>query len=153
VIARVVDGTVTSELRRTVLRPTWPVGARMHGDREPQAVHLAVELDGAVVGACLLLPRPYPRRPDEAGGWQLRGMATAEQHRGRGIGSVLVDECVRQVLARGGRVLWCEARESAIGFYAGHGFVSEGELFAHAETGIAHRLMYRELFGQAEASS
>jgi ribosomal protein S18 acetylase RimI-like enzyme len=149
----VVDGAVTSELRRSILRPTWPAGASMHGDGEPGAVHLAAQLDDLVVGACVLFARAYPPRPQGPDAWQLRGMATAPEYRGCGIGAAIVEEAVRQVERRRGRLLWCEARESAISFYARHGFVGEGDLFAHAETGIAHQLMYRELSSQDEPST
>lgn len=150
----VVPGERTSELRRSVLRPTWPPGTPMHGDEEPDALHLAALTDdGAVVGACVLFTRPRPSCPQEAGGWQLRGMATAAELRGQGIGTAVVSEAVRQVSARGGNVLWCEARVGAVEFYARHGFVGEGGMFLHAETGIEHLRMSRELSARPAASN
>ena len=141
----IVDAATTTELRRAVLRPTWPTGATMHGDDDPAAVHFAA-LDGAdVVGACVLLPAPFPLAPTEADSWQLRGMVTVEGRRGEGIGSAVVGAAQRCVRARGGRSLWCQARDTAIEFYARHGFVGHGALFAHTETGIMHQLMRREL--------
>src|SRR5581483_9655871 len=119
----VLPAAVTSELRRAVLRPGWPVGSRMHGDDDPRALHLAaVDEDGTVVGAATLLPEPYPLAPERAPVWQLRGMATAEGRRGEGIGGALLTEAVRQVTHRGSVLLWCQARENAIRFYARHGF-------------------------------
>jgi predicted GNAT family N-acyltransferase len=53
---------------------------------------------------------------------------------------------------RGGRLLWCEARERAIAFYARHGFVGDGEIYLNRETGIPHQRMWREL-SDAPASS
>lgn len=145
-IVEAVDSSITRELRRRVLRPGWAPGTPMPGDAAPGAVHLAArEPDGAVVGACVLFPRPYPRRPDEPAAWQLRGMATAEDYRSRGIGAAIVTEAVRRVAGLGGRLLWCEARETAVPFYARHGFVGEGDLYVNAETGIPHLLMRREL--------
>jgi ribosomal protein S18 acetylase RimI-like enzyme len=126
----------------------------MHGDDDPAAVHLAARLpDGTVVGACVLLARAYPERPARRGTWQLRGMATAEGLRGRGIGTAMLAAAARQVRARGGSLLWCDAREGAIGFYAAHGFTVEGEQFAHAETGITHLHMWRELPGRLNSST
>jgi len=142
----VVPGERTRELRRSVLRPAWAPGTPMHGDDEPHALHLAALTDdGVVVGACVLFPRADPDRPDVVDAWQLRGMATAEGLRGQGIGAAVVAEAVRQVAARGGRLLWCEARIAAVDFYARHGFVGTGETYLHAETGIEHRRMWREL--------
>ena len=143
-VVEVTDAAVTSELRRAILRPSWPIGARMHGDDEPGAVHLAARTsDGTVVGACVLLPRACPAFPDRTGAWQLRGMATAEAVRGTGVGSALTEAAAAAVRTRGGRLLWCDARESAIDFYRARGFTGTGERYAHPETGAPHLLMYR----------
>lgn len=142
----VVDRGATRELRRAVLRPGWPVGSPMHGDDNPDAVHLAaLDDDGRVVGSVLVLPRNYPLRPEVTGAWQLRGMATTPERQGQGIGGRLLAAAIEQVSRRGGRLLWCEARTSAVGFYRQHGFVAEGEEFLHAESGIPHYRMWRML--------
>ncbi|HEV7193447.1 MAG TPA: GNAT family N-acetyltransferase [Jatrophihabitantaceae bacterium] len=141
----VVDAQTTRELRRAVLRPAWPSGSQMHGDDRPAAVHIAAIDDDTMVGACVLLPAAYPLRPQAADAWQLRGMATALDRRGEGIGTAVLTEALRQVRLRGGSLIWCQAREMAVAFYARHGFAAEGDQFLHAETGILHRLMYREL--------
>ncbi|MDT4939905.1 MAG: hypothetical protein QOG80_3576 [Pseudonocardiales bacterium] len=145
-IVEVTDAAATSELRRSVLRPQWPVGATMHGDDEPGALHLAARDDrGMVIGACVLLPRPCPSRPDEPDAWQLRGMVTVSELRGSGVGTALTAAAIDAVASRGGSLLWCDARESAIGFYAARGFTGTGGSYAHPETGAPHLLMYREL--------
>jgi len=142
----VVDGVTTRELRRAVLRPGWPAGSPMHGDDNPDAVHLAAKDDaGQVIGAALVLPRSYPLRPSIPRAWQLRGMATAVEHRGQGIGTHLVAAAIEQVRRRDGRLIWCDARTSAVSFYAQHGFTAEGEQFRQAETGIPHYRMWRML--------
>jgi GNAT superfamily N-acetyltransferase len=141
----VVDAAATRELRRTVLRPGWPPGSAMHGDENPDAVHVAAYDDDALVGACLILPRPYPLRPDEERAWQLRGMATTPERQGRGIGGLVLAAVLAEVLRRHGRLIWCEARVSAVRFYAQHGFTTEGPEFLHAETGIPHHWMWRRL--------
>ena len=142
----VVAGAATRELRRAVLRPGWPAGSPMHGDDNPAAVHLAaMDEDGRVVGAVLVLPRGYPLRPAIEGAWQLRGMATVPELRGQGIGGQLVAAAIEQIRRRNGRFVWCDARTSAVSFYARHGFTAEGEQFRHAETGIPHYRMWRML--------
>ena len=154
-IVEVVPAAVTSELRRAVLRPAWAPGTPMHGDDDPAAVHLAARDEtGRVLGAAVLLARPFPAGDQREHGehWQLRGMATAADVRGRGVGTSVVAAAEREAAARGARLLWCEAREHAIPFYAHRGFVPAGERFAHAETGIPHVLMYRELPGPSGSS-
>ena len=145
-IVGAVSGAVTRELRRQVLRPSWPPGSAMHGDDDPAAVHIAaMEDDGVVVGACLLLERRYPNRPDGPGCWQLRGMATADGHRGHGVGAAVLGAALAELAARAATLVWCEARVSAVDFYARHGFVPDSDVYAHAETRIPHQLMYRDL--------
>jgi predicted GNAT family N-acyltransferase len=140
---RLVDGAATQELRRAVLRPYWPIGSPMHGDENPDAVHIAALNDGELVGCCLILPRPFPIRPDEPGGWQLRGMATVARRQGTGIGSQVVAAALAEGERRAGRFLWCDARTTAVPFYRKHGFATEGDEFLHAESGTPHYRMWR----------
>ena len=138
---QVVDAERTRPLRRAVLRPGWAADAPMHGDDDPAAVHLALVEDGTVVSTCLLLPKPFPRRPGEPDAWQLRGMATQPERRSQGLGARLLAAAVETARSRGGRVLWCEARTSAMPFYERHGFAADGPEYLHAETAIPHHLM------------
>ena len=142
----VVDEDRTRELRRAVLRPSWPVGSPLGGDGEPGVVHLAaLDPAGDVVGACVLYPRTYPRRPEAPNAWQLRGMATAAAVRSQGVGALVIAKAVTEVRSRRGQLLWCEAREPAIPFYTRNGFQGDGEIYIGAETGIPHQFMWREL--------
>ena len=142
----IVDGATTRELRRAVLRPTWPLGSAMHGDDNPDAIHFAaLDDDGRVIGTCLVLPRPYPVHPDRPHAWQLRGMATAPEHRSRGIGATVLAAAIAEILRRDAQLVWCDARTSAVPFYAQHGFETEGAEFLHAESGIPHYRMWRAL--------
>ena len=54
--------------------------------------------------------------------WQLRGMATDPAVRGAGAGRALVADGLARVAARGGDLVWCDARVSAAGFYERMGF-------------------------------
>ena len=116
----------------------------MHGDQFADAVHFAaLDEDDAVRAACLVIPRPYPRRPSEANAWQLRGMATADGYRGRGLGAQLLAGVIEHLGSLGAHIVWCEARNTAMAFYARHGFEVDGPEFIHAETGIPHHHMWR----------
>jgi GNAT superfamily N-acetyltransferase len=54
--------------------------------------------------------------------YQLRGMATLENYRGKGFGNQLINFAI--VYLRGQKVnyVWCNARKKAIGFYQNVGF-------------------------------
>lgn len=150
----ITDKLTTRELRRRVLRPSWAADAEMHGDENPDAVHFAAfDDDSTLVAACLVFPRAFPARPAQAGAWQLRGMATVEGRRSSGIGARLLAATVEEVQRRGGRLIWCEARSSAMRFYARHGFSVDGVEYSHSETGIPHHLMWRDLGGELGAAA
>lgn len=77
--------------------------------------------------------------------YQLRGMATDEGYRGRGIGGALLLWCEDAiVLATPARRVWCNARISAIPFYLKHGWLIESAVFEIENAG-PHRKMSKPL--------
>jgi predicted N-acetyltransferase YhbS len=117
----------------------------MHGDDATDAVHFAAFDGDDLVGAVLVLPRAYPLHPERAGAWQLRGMATTPSRQDEGIGSLLVTALLAELASRGGQLVWCDARTTAVRFYEKHGFVAEGPEFLHSESGIPHYRMWRDI--------
>jgi predicted GNAT family N-acyltransferase len=124
-----VPAEVTYPLRGAVLRPgggdvVWA------GDEDPATFHLAAR-DGAgrIVGVVRFSPAPCPWRPDATAPWQLRGMATDPEVRGSGAGRALLVAGLAAVAARGGDLVWCDARTSAVGFYERMGFAVVSEPF------------------------
>jgi predicted GNAT family N-acyltransferase len=112
----------TLPLRAAVLRPGGD-SAAMPGDDDPATLHLAARAaDGRIVGVARLSPAACPWRPDARAPWQLRGMATDAVVRGAGAGRALLIEGLAQVTARGGDLVWCDARVTAAGFYERMGF-------------------------------
>jgi predicted GNAT family N-acyltransferase len=61
-------------------------------------------------------------------------MATEPDVRGSGAGRALIVEGLARVAARGGDVVWCDARVSAAGFYERMGFAVVTDEFE--KTGI-----------------
>jgi predicted GNAT family N-acyltransferase len=117
-----VPAELTYALRGAVLRPnggqiTWA------GDEDPATFHLAARAGhGTVVGVVRFSPAACPWRPDAAAAWQLRGMATDPAVRGTGAGRALVADGLGRIAARGGDLVWCDARVAAAGFYERMGF-------------------------------
>lgn len=148
-----VDPAATRALRRSVLRPMLAPDAPLPGDELPAGVHLgARDDDGTVIGTCFVYADPCPWRPDVAGSWHLRQMATAPDRRGEGVGAAVLDAAVAYVRSQGSPLVWCHARATAKSFYAAHGFQSHGEIFTDLEHPIPHRRMYRELPGAPTSS-
>lgn len=112
---------VTYDLRRAVLRPDGGEIA-WAGDEDPATFHLAARAGDRVVGVVRFSPAPCPWRPEARAPWQLRGMATDLAVRGTGAGRALLADGLARVAARGGDLVWCDARVPATGFYERFGF-------------------------------
>jgi GNAT superfamily N-acetyltransferase len=137
-----VDAAATTELRRAVLRPNWAPGTPMNGDDDPAALHVAALDDaGRAIGACVLFPNAYPVKPGTADAWQLRGMATDTEHRSQGVGAAVLTGAIGAVRERGGRLLWCMARLTAVPFYERGGFVADTDVYIEPATSLPHRDM------------
>lgn len=130
-------------LRLRVLRPGQPPSSVDHDhDHWPQTVHVgAFDSVGAAV-ACVTF---YPEKtPDGRDGWRLRAMATAPEVRGQGYGSKTLRVGLDEVRNRGGKLIWCNARSSAVWFYERLGFRVVSDEFAIDPIG-PHYVMEYEL--------
>jgi GNAT superfamily N-acetyltransferase len=125
---RQIPATESRELRRSVLRPGMPSGVEQPGEDQPGVVHLGAYDGKTLLSACLIFPERCPWLPGEHA-WRLRGMATHPQHRGSGAGTAILREARRIAIADGATVLWCLARETAVGFYRRHGWTAFQTVF------------------------
>jgi GNAT superfamily N-acetyltransferase len=133
----------THPLRRAVLRRDTPTDeVRFAEDEWPGVVHLGVFDGGQLVGTSTWVPRARPERPSVPA-VQLRGMATADSHQGRGVGAALVGEGCARAWAAGVELVWANARDAALGFYVAHGFDVVGEGFVDATTQLPHHVVER----------
>lgn len=136
----------TYELRGRVLRPGAPP-ERVHlaaDDAPDVAAFAARNAAGTVVGTAIVYPEACPWAPDRPDAWRLRGMATAEDRRGRGVGRLVLDAVLAHVAAGGGTLVWCNARVPARRFYERAGFVPHGDEWIDPEIG-PHIRMWRTL--------
>jgi GNAT superfamily N-acetyltransferase len=136
-----VGAEVTWPLRQRVLRPHLTVrDVSFPGDDAPDSAHVVAVLpDGTVVGTASVMREAAPWG---AAGWRLRGMATDEAVRGRGIGSRLLAAVIDHVRAHGGGLLWCNARVPAVGLYERGGLCTRGEVWEEPRIG-PHIVMWR----------
>ena len=147
-----IEAEATHDLRWRVLR-NRRAGATVvfPEDMRRGAFHLAVrDIDEAGTGSGAILAvasfsreeTPYrPGRPAV----HLRGMAVDGPSQHHGLGRRLVTTVVERLRGEGVAVLWCNARDSATGFYARLGFEVMGEGFVLPESGFAHHVMLRDL--------
>jgi GNAT superfamily N-acetyltransferase len=141
-----VPAEATHDLRWRILRDHRPGAVLVFPeDSRPGAFHLAVrDTDEAILAVASFSPEGTPYRPGRPA-VRLRGMAVDGPSQHHGLGRLLVATVVERLRAEAVAVLWCNARDSAGGFYARMGFEVVGDGFVLPESGIAHHVMLRDL--------
>jgi GNAT superfamily N-acetyltransferase len=131
----------THPLRLAVLRGDTPTKVVSFAeDLLPGVFHLGVREGRDVIAVSTWAPRPY----NDAPAVQLRGMATAPNLQGHGLGSLLLEAgCLRAATIA--ELVWARARDTALEFYLGHGFAVDGDGFIDEQTQKPHHLIVRRL--------
>lgn len=107
-------------------------------DDAPTSRHYGVFDDADRCLACLSLMREdLENRP----GLRLRGMAVDPTQRGRGWGGRLLAFALADADPEQRFVVWCNARETAVGFYEKMGWRTVGERFDIAGVGPHYRMV------------
>lgn len=128
---REITATDAYPLRRTVLR-TGTVSNDVAFDGDDGGFHLGAFDGDELVAISSWLPI------DDAT-YRLRGMATAPNRRGAGIGAVLLAAGIDKLEQLGGRAVVANARVDALDFYLRHGFTQVGDVYLDATTGLPHQ--------------
>jgi len=135
-------------LRLEVLRAGM-VNQTVHfdGDDDPTTIHLgAFDQDQNNVGVSTWMQRPFPLA-EEHKALQLRGMATAVNVQGQGIGALLLVAGQSHGREIGAHLIWANARDAALDFYNRHGYSTVGEGFIEAVTQLPHHKVVKYLVG------
>ncbi len=139
---RSISAAEARNLRSALLRPfQLPDELVYFGDDAPDTLHAGAFVGDELIGIATVCRDPLPGE-DAPDVWRLRGMATKPEARGEGHGRALLERCISHVRERKGRLLWCNGRVSASGFYQTLGFDVCGEEFEISGTG-PHYLMKR----------
>lgn len=116
----------------------WRAGP-VPGDEDREANHLVQRNDQRdVVAAVSFMPHPCPQWPGTPAVY-LWGMAVLVAMQGRGVGTRLLDRVLDESRKRGVRIVWADARETAVSLYVKRGAVVQGGAFADELTGLADR--------------
>lgn len=102
---------------------------------DADGMHFGASSDGALVAVISLFETPN--------GIRFRKFATLPEWQGKGVGTQLLTHAIEWSRKKGERRIWCDARVSALPFYARHGFAAEGGVFE--KSGVAYTVMSREL--------
>jgi GNAT superfamily N-acetyltransferase len=139
---RTITSAETLPLRCEVLRPGCPIqGAIFVGDDDVLTEHWGVFVSDTLIAVASLYQEPLPKSADPRA-WRLRGMAVSSAFQGQGYGRQLLDRCLQLVADNGGRVLWCNARTSAVGFYQRARFEISGSEFVIPGVGPHYVMLF-----------
>jgi GNAT superfamily N-acetyltransferase len=124
-----ISAAQSRPVRQRVLRPHQRAEELVYpGDDDERSFHLgALDVNDELLA---ILSMYFDIQPNTSeNGWRIRGMASVPEARGTGLGKKLVEAARDRVWAIDRIPIWCNARESAFGFYEKLGFVVVGELF------------------------
>jgi GNAT superfamily N-acetyltransferase len=94
--------------------------------------------------ACVASFHPESYGEFKGTGYQLRGMATLEAHRGKGYGNQLLNFAIVYLRGQKANYVWCNARKKALRFYESIGFEIISDEFEVPGIG-PHRVMYLKI--------
>lgn len=130
----------TYPIRHKMLRPSGTLeDCVFHGDHDEMTFHLGAFVEKKLVSVASFYFERNEKFPDPYQ-YRLRGMATLPEFQGQGHSQNLLRTAFPVIKQNQCTLLWCNAREKAIGFYEKVGFEPTGELFPLPQIG-KHILM------------
>lgn len=141
---KLINPVDTYALRHQILRANQPIeSCRYDGDEKEETFHLGAYIDGNLVSIASFY-QEKSKLLQEGLQYRLRGMATLEEYRGKGVGSRLIYYAEALLKEREVDLWWCNARVSASRFYEKLGMRQYGEVFDIVPIG-PHKLMVKKL--------
>lgn len=112
-------------------------------DEEKNTFHLACILNKEIISCATFYPENNNFFPNQKA-YRLRGMATDNKYRNRGIGKKIMLQAFEEIKKKEGTLLWCNSRLVAVEFYKKLGLKIIGNQFDISEIG-PHYLMYKKI--------
>ncbi|TDQ29940.1 GNAT family N-acetyltransferase [Tenacibaculum caenipelagi] len=137
-----ISAQETYNIRLTVLRNNIDLPYKFLEDKDMDTFHLGAFYKEKLVGIATFIKNNI--NDIEGSQYQLRGMATLPEVRGKGYGSKLIEKAKEILQQKGITILWCNARKEAAKFYEGLGFQVIGEEFEVKKVG-PHYKMYAQI--------
>ncbi|OSY87678.1 hypothetical protein WH52_09595 [Tenacibaculum holothuriorum] len=136
---KVIEAKDTYFIRKEVLRKGIDLPFKFNGDLDNNTFHLGAFLSNELVGIASFMKSGNEKFTENQ--YQLRGMATMNKARGKGVGKELMEFAIIILRNRSANILWCNAREVAVNFYKKQGFQILGNSFSIDKVGT-HYIMY-----------
>ncbi|KAI1080800.1 acyl-CoA N-acyltransferase [Whalleya microplaca] len=133
-IIRIIAASETYPLRHAVLWPHKSVDyVKLPDDESGQHFGAFITTAPSTNEATEELVSIISLFIDEHGEARFRKFATASPWQGQGVGSALLTYTIEAAAKAGAKSIWCDARQSALGFYQRFGMEAEGEVFFKGE--------------------
>lgn len=130
-----ITSMTTYPMRHAVLRPGKPIETCVFaGDDLPSTTHWGAYVEEKLGGILSVYKQAHPNF-SEAIQFQLRGMAVFPDFQGQSIGKQLLLAVENAMFTTQDVRIWCNARSSAVGFYALLGYETVGDEFDIPEVG------------------
>jgi len=112
-------------------------------DNREDAIHIGVYRDEKLISIGSLFEMSNKKLSSKRQ-YRLRAMATHPNYREQNAGKILVEYAVKIIQEKKYDILWCDAREVALGFYSKLGFQVVGDWYEVPNVG-KHKTMFFEL--------
>lgn len=142
ILIKKIEVDKTYDLRKKILRKGMTLSHKMQGDLSKDSLHLGLYDNDELV--CIGSFMKNNREDFSGVQYQLRGMATAQNSQGKGLGLLLMKEAELILKKQGVDLIWCNARTTATGFYEKLGYQIIGSEFEVPEVG-PHYVMYKKI--------
>ena len=138
---RKITAKETYPIRREVLRKNIDLPYKLDGDLAKDTIHLGAFVHDELVSIVTLINKSNEAFRGEL--YQLRGMATLANYRGKGYGKLLALKSEDHLIDKNIHKTWCNARVGALSFYKSLNYNILGDSFVVPEVGM-HYLMFKE---------
>lgn len=131
----------TYPLRIEVLRKNIDLPHEFEGDLDNSTIHVGVYDENQIVCIGTFMEKGIHDLKGKQ--YQLRGMASSPEARGKGYGKLLLSFATNELKKLNVDFLWCNAREVAVKFYEKNEFLIIGEQFINKAG--PHYKMYKPI--------
>lgn len=131
-------------VRHPILREGKPIeSCQFDGDDLETTTHFGLFIDKNITGVLSVFKNNNVIFSSE-NQFQIRGMAILKDFQRKGFGDELIKHAEVYIKSQFGKLIWFNARESAVPFYEKLGYIKIGEPFFIADIGI-HYNMKKEI--------
>ena len=126
------------DLRKSILHPKGPFSRIQYPlDHDQGSVHLAIFNDIREILACgTILMEDEQENPSKKIA-RIRGMAVSKKSQGMGLGTIVLNDLIKESEKQKIEKIWCNARTENLNFYLKRDFISIGDEFV-TPSGIPH---------------